>query len=117
MTWTPKPLKKFGAAAAQPARVEGEDFIAEQDRQLSEASRLGKLRSEKWKAEADCDFYAVVVFRSREQRDAFLSQCGQRAEMVVNGLDLARNIGKTLPPNPPLSSRKIVDRWRQLVRR
>ena len=119
MTYVPRPVKVFGSATAPIKNVEedAEDLPTEQEAQLREVNRLGKWRSDKWKAESDTDFYAIVVFKSQAQRDDFLRQCRVKPGLLVNGLELARALGKRLLPAPPFVNRKIWEKWRSLVRR
>lgn len=50
-------------------------------------------------ANEDASFYGVVVFQSKEQRDAFFSACKVRLDWsdYCDGVRLAEKLGITLP--------------------
>lgn len=91
------------------ADAEPEEIKAAAD----ELERMAGLKERKKKHRAaalerdDTEFYTVVVFQSREQREAFMTHLGLGPEeRYTDGRAVADLLGLELPPDPPAPARR-----------
>lgn len=86
-------------------------------RELNAFQRAARSTAARMEEENDGEFYAVVVFASRQQRDGFIHglQVGWEDEVgMIDGIALARKLGVSLPPTPPPQRHRSGKKWAQL---
>jgi hypothetical protein len=89
------------------------DLEASADREMTELVRQIKAdkqaKHERFRIGRDPDYYVLVCFQSRDQRNEFLQKSGWAPEntQFVNGLDVCRRLGVDVKPIPlePLPQR------------
>lgn len=64
-------------------------------KELTEEIRQFREKQKEFEATNDHQFYFVVAFSTKEDKDKFMQQCGlMSAQTVIDGYEMARKLGK-----------------------
>lgn len=75
-------------------------------REKSDLTQMLDAGRDRYAAQNDFTFWSAIYFKTRAQRDAFLTAMGWETDpddsRVIDGVTLAKKMGLTLPPAPSL---------------